>query len=282
MVRSLKNMSKSERYGWVIEGDRGVAEDVPIDLIKVDLSYQRNEVSKTNTLAIAKNFSWVAFNRIVLMRRANGDLYVADGYQRLCGARRKGDIHVVPCEIFKSNGPAHEAEAFYALNVRRHNVSVFAKFRARVAAGGQPEVDINNWLTSVGLHLTTNGKAENGLCFPDRVLRHWKLNPEITKAAILTERALVEPESLSGLLHSGVWWLIYKGVDVAAHVERLNQLGGKAFVKRYINERAVLTGKSPHSHKVSGEGLLMAINYRLRKKVYIPDNAPVSEDLDGT
>jgi hypothetical protein len=269
----MKQVDKVERYDWVKPGDNGRQCMVAVDELKIDHTYQRPEVSDNNTLALARGFNWVAFNSIVVMERTNGDKYVVDGQQRLLAARRRGDIREVPCILFKSDGREHEARAFISLNIRRTNVPAVAKFNASVRASLSPEKQIADWLGTMGLTVTENGKDMKGLDFPTCLIRSWKQNTDACKKAVVIQRNVNGTEPLHSTCHKGIWWLLHNGIDVDEHSDKLKRLGGRSAMLRSVKTLEIETGAKA-SERGCGIGVLRLINYKRRgSKIAVPDVA---------
>jgi hypothetical protein len=95
--------TKIERYDWALPGDDGQFRCVPVHELKVDHSYQREQVSDSTILKIARDFSWSMFGVLIVMERTNGNLYVVDGQQRLAACIRRGDIEKAPCSSLRSD-----------------------------------------------------------------------------------------------------------------------------------------------------------------------------------
>ena len=268
----MSKVDKVERYDWVKPGDNGRQCMVSVDELKVDHAYQRPEVSDQNTLALARGFSWEAFNSIVVMERANGDKYVVDGQQRLLAARRRGDIRKVPCVLFKSDGREHEARAFIALNIRRVKVPSVAKFNASVRAALNPEKQIAEWLGTLGLSVMDDGKSMNGVCFPAHLIRTWNMNAECCKRAVKIQRDVNGTEPLHSACHNGIFWLLTNGINVEEHTDKLRCLGGRSAMLRSIKTVEIETNTKANM-RICGIGVLRQINYkRSRNKIaLLPD-----------
>jgi hypothetical protein len=259
----MKQIDKVDRYDWVKPGDFGRQCKIAVNILKIDHSYQRAEVSKPNTLALARAFNWVAFNSLVVMERANGDKYVVDGQQRLLAARHRGDIKDVPCVLFKSDGRDHEAVAFISLNIRRSHVPAVAKFRASVSAGIEPEKEIHRFLEGIGLEVMEDGKSMKGLCFPNNLIQTWNINCECSKKAVIIQREINGIEPLVSSCHRGIFWLLCKGINVAEHVEKLKRLGGRTALMREIKAVEIESNMTT-TNRLSGIAILRLINYRRR------------------
>lgn len=265
-----KAMTKAEHYDWVKPGDVGKQVRLEINSLKIDHSYQRGEVSEVNTLALARGFDWVAFNSIVVMQRENGDMYVVDGQQRLLAARKRGDINDVPCLLFKSEGRDHEAMAFISLNIRRAKVRAADKFKAAVLAKLSPEKDIAEWLSNLGMYVTVDGTAKNGICFPAHLVKTWNLDIEATKRAIMFQRSVNEEQPLQSACHVGIYWLCHAGVDVEKYADKFRRLGGLSAMLRAIKTLEIETGQH-WNDRLAGLALLRLINHKVKNKVSVPD-----------
>lgn len=262
--------NKAERYDWIKPGDRGRQRMVLVDDLKIDHSYQRTEVGNRNTLAIAREFNWVAFGAIVVMERANGNKYVVDGQQRLLAVQKRGDIRMVPCVLFKSDGREHEARAFIALNVGRKPVTAVVKFIAGVRAGLNPETQIAEWLATQGLTVMADGKDVNGVDFPTCLMQTWKLDAKATQESLVIQRGINGPVPLHSTCHKGIWWLLHNGIKVAEYIDKLQKSGGRSAILRSVKTFEIETGKQA-SVRGCGIGVLRLINNGRRgNRIAIP------------
>lgn len=258
--------STSEQKEWAKTGDLGKSRIISTDKLKVDLSYQRGECSMRGTAEMAQNLNLPAFGSLVVMERANGDLYVADGHQRLCVARKCG-MSEVPCRVYSSEGRKHEALVFLLTNTHRIPVKAWQKFRAAIKAKNEPEVSIHKWLVTQNLEITPSGRVRNGIDFPGTVLRTWKWNEVACRNAIITQIALLGPqESLKSEIHKGLWWLFNYDVNVTPFVDKLLRLGGQSAMERSLKALAIEMNLHV-SEKVAGLGILHLINLKRQHKV---------------
>jgi hypothetical protein len=263
-------MNKIDQFKWTKPGDSGKQCTIRVDELLIDHSYQRREVGDGNTLSIARDLNWVAFNSLVVMQREDGKKYVVDGQQRLAAVKRRGDIKAVPCILFESDGPEHEAKAFLSLNVHRVKVSAVAKFDAAVMASEEPEKTISEWLASNGLRVNPDGKNKNGVCFPARLIRTWNINVKACKEAILLQREIDSDEPLHSDIHDGLFWLVNKGINVSEYVNKIKTMGGKIAMLQKIKKVQIETGC--RSNRTAGAGVLELINHKLKgRKIALPD-----------
>jgi hypothetical protein len=270
----MSNIDKVERYDWAKPGDRGRQCKLPIDDLLIDHSYQRQPLGERKILAIAKFFSWVAFGAVVVMERDNGQKFVVDGQQRLLAVRRRGDIREIPCVLFQSDGPAHEAIAFEILNCNRKYVSSVERFRAAAVGGKSPEKEIFEWLASIRMRVTSDGSDRDGISFPTQLLKTWRSDPELTKKSIMVQKSIVADEPLLSVIHKGIIWLSRRGIDVDKYSSKLMQMGGRTGVMAAIRAMEIQTGIRD-AYEVSGMALLKMINYKRKShKIRIqPDDS---------
>jgi len=257
---------KVERYKWTKPGDRGRQCWVPVDSIRVDKSYQRDEVSLSNTLNKARGFDWAAFGSLILAERPNGNLYVVDGLQRLLAARHRGDIARVPCIVFQSDGPEQEAKHFLQANDDRKYVSATDKFRAAVRAKRQPQTEIAEWLAVQKLMVKADSADRNVVSFAGNLVVLWKTDADASKKAIMVQRITNGPEPLIAMIHKGLWYLAHGGVDVMEHADKLHRMGGRANMEHTIRAFCAETGKVQNV-LACGQAILRIINHKRRIKV---------------
>ena len=267
-------MKKHERYGWEDPGDPGDFDWLPIKELKIhrhkDGGYQRDEVSKSNTLSISRGFKWEAVNSIVVFVRKNGDKFIVDGQQRFLAASNREDIQRVPCRIFKSKGLRHEAATFLLLNNNRKNVKAVSKFYAAVIEGDPVAVGVFDFLNSLGLIVGDDGKNNNHISFPTRLLSHWRADAEATKAAILAQKITFPDESLHNNIHIGFYYLIRAGVPVEQYSEKFVRGGGRPALLGSIKKTQIESGLKARSERICALGILEIINRGCKKRIYLP------------
>jgi hypothetical protein len=86
--------------------------------------YQRNEADGRISTEIAMHYDLVAFSCLLVIKRTNGDLMVADGGTRLSGALKRSDITTVPCLVFSGLTEKEEADVFLRINNNRRRLQV--------------------------------------------------------------------------------------------------------------------------------------------------------------
>jgi len=262
-------MKKNERYGWAVPGDDGIQQSVLLDALEFDLSYQRDQTSEVNVLAIARAFRWDAFGVIVVMRRSDGRLFVVDGQHRVMAARRHGGITRVPAIVFESQGRDHEAAAFVALNTARKSVPALVKFKARALAGLQPESDIVDWARDNGYKFARSSGTPKAIDFPSVLCKSWLTDREAAKRALTVQDDLVGTDGLCGAIHKGIAWLEHNGIQCADHVQRLRHKGiGRAVLMKEM--RKMFVESDTTSERTCGIAVLRVINHGLRNRIKTP------------
>lgn len=262
-------MDKVERYNWAKTGDNGKTAWVEVGDLYVDHSYQRPQVSLQNTRAIASEFSWLLFGSLVVMQRSypDGKMYIVDGQQRWLAAKLRNEKKV-PCRIFASDGPSHEAQAFLDLQLRRVRVSAVAQFHAATKAKIEPQATIQKWLDEVSIQVQSHG-SPSAIDFPFLLIESWKRDEKATKQAIQLQRLIDPVANLNGEIHKGLWWLLIQGVDVAKESQRIERMGGQQAMLREIKRFRTEMDFKRGGYSVSGRGILQLINRHRRNKIRI-------------
>jgi hypothetical protein len=259
--------TKIERYDWALPGDDGQFRCVPVHELKVDHSYQREQVSDSTILKIARDFSWSMFGVLIVMERTNGNLYVVDGQQRLAACIRRGDIEKAPCYVFKSDGKDHEARAFLGLNTARTKVSAVDKFNAAARANLQPMREISSWLGVRNLRVTKNGNISDGIAFPAKLVETWDKNADDAKEAILIQREISPGQPLVSPIHLGIAYLLNAGIPVRDEIHKIISEGGKERLLGAIRNEMHLNNAND-STLVCARGVLAVINFRRKTRKY--------------
>lgn len=131
---------------------------IHIEDLQIDPTYQRSDfINKSVVNKIANGFSWVLFGSLTVAERMDGSFWVVDGHHRCFGAKRLG-IAKLPCKVFRSNGPAQEAEVFYDLNKIRTSINSISIYRALLRQGEEVSVNIQKLLENHGFCIAKNGK----------------------------------------------------------------------------------------------------------------------------
>ena len=261
-------LSKVERYGWATPDQPGTFEWVPKHLLLGAPEYQRTSF-ETKVINIAKNWSWVACGVLLVAMRQNGDMHLMDGKHRKAGADKRSDIEALPCMIFEMDDIQMEALGFLAANTLRKPVSSEGKFRALKVAGDSLAIEAAALIEQAG---RTVGAGSG---------------PNTFRCLTSLQRCLKE----DGAALRRIWPLLIRVCDQRPFHK--NIIEGLFYIERRIGEDslssrnwssrvievgfdALLEGSmkaaayyAKGGAKVYAEGILNAINHRLRNRLEI-------------
>jgi hypothetical protein len=132
---------------------------ISVDKLNICDAYQRTiVVSQVNS--IAKDLDQDAFGSLTVGERRDGSLWIVDGQQRWEAAKKLG-IQSVPCDVFDSEGPRHEARVFRIKNKHRRNVSPVVVFKAQLSEGDEQTVAIAQAVADAGLKLALRNEGSH-------------------------------------------------------------------------------------------------------------------------
>lgn len=132
------------------------SEAVPLQLLKVDTSYQRIPgVAKVRE--IVSNFMENALGAIHVSKRQDGNYYVIDGWHRVNACRQYGHDKPLNAIVYHDLTVEDEARLFNSLNNSR-KVAAVDKFRARIRQGDDiAATTINAIVEDAGLKIGSGG-----------------------------------------------------------------------------------------------------------------------------
>lgn len=132
-TRTLKD--KVTQYGWELKDKPGELAWLAKTDLSVDQSYQR-QASHDRVLRIATKWSWLACGVVVVAKRRDDPrFYVVDGQHRVMAALKRGDIKIIPCLVFETEGAKEEAAGFYEANTGRRLPTTIEKWKAQLMRG---------------------------------------------------------------------------------------------------------------------------------------------------
>lgn len=102
-----------------------------IEGVQADPAYQRG-VTEGHKRIVAE-FDETALGVPLVAEREDGSLWVVDGLQRLTALKKLGRKKV-RAEVFRSQGPEHEARVFRLVNQNRVRLSAYQVFKAMLTA----------------------------------------------------------------------------------------------------------------------------------------------------
>ena len=184
---------------------------INVEKLRISDAYQRTIVP-ARVGRIEKSFDADAFGSLTVGERRDASLWVVDGMQRLTAAIRLG-IESVPCDVFQSEGPEHEAKVFRLKNKERTSVSACSLFRAQLVEGDPQTVDIARVVQEAGLKLKLD-EGSSGWPYVKAVVALEGAYRRIGRGGLLEALALIikawpgDPDCLRGDVIGGMSWFI--------------------------------------------------------------------------
>lgn len=128
-------------------------QDVPVDELKVDTSYQRF-LSESHIKKLVNEFDPGLIGCLIVSKRKDG-YYVIDGQHRLF-AIRKHNIKQVTCNVYHDLTPMQEARLFVSFNNNRKRLTPSEIFKSRLEAGDPDALEVKSIVEGCGLILGIN------------------------------------------------------------------------------------------------------------------------------
>jgi hypothetical protein len=138
---------------------------LPLEGLKIDQKYQREEVTSTVKKFIGENYDPTAIGTLQVGERSPGNYYVTDGQCRRAGLLKRKSENLpntpdeVLCLISENSNRRKEAKQFVLHNGAKP-VSGVSQFKAKVCCKEEPEWTIYNWVKDAGFDpdFTTKGR----------------------------------------------------------------------------------------------------------------------------
>lgn len=262
----IKGVSKVDLYGWGIADQPGELLWIDKNLLQVDLAYQREaQDGAAKVKSIASEWSWIACGALTVAKREE-NLFVIDGHHRARAAMKRSDIKNLPCVVFESAGAKDEAEGFLRANRNRRAMSAIDAFKAQIASGNGDAIFLNDLVKTHGLKVGPH--SSNTFSAPGVMMR---LISEDRARAEMVFRLTYEI-CAGAYLHSdilqGLFLLEARLENASLRDARLRVKlieEGRDTILKKIAEAKVFRGAS--GDKVRAEGILNALNLRLRNKI---------------
>lgn len=121
-----------------------------LDGIQTDPSYQRDVVAGHKK--IIADFDPVAFGVPLVGEREDGTLWIVDGLQRITALRKMGK-KTMRAEVFRSQGPEHEASVFRKVNKNRTGLKPLQLFQAALTEGNEEAWAVKNVAEEYGFKI---------------------------------------------------------------------------------------------------------------------------------
>ena len=128
-----------------------------VDPTKVLIDHRYQRAQKNSLVSqIAQNPRWDAFGVPTVFKRANGQMYAADGQQRIAGVLASAKPpKEIPVVIFEINDLPEEAEAFVLINEWRKALQPIEKHKAKIQANEPAALAVEKAVTSAGYTIDT-------------------------------------------------------------------------------------------------------------------------------
>lgn len=154
-VASILNYGRKE---MLKTGKNWFVFDLPVDLIKIDDSYQR-VINDKIIRAIMRNYDSNRVDvKLVNYRRSSkegGEFYILDGQHTLTVEKELGH-KTLTCKVFIGLSKKEEAMLFSKQNEFRRSITAFAQYKAEVVAGMEPAISIKSLCDSYNIEVTQN------------------------------------------------------------------------------------------------------------------------------
>lgn len=138
---------------------------VTLSTLHTDPTYQR-EVKPKHRKIIAE-FDEDSLGLPLIGERSDGSLWIVDGQQRITALRKMGWVEV-RADVFRSDGPVHEAQVFKRVNLDRTSLKPIEQFKSRLAAQDEVALNITAAVEAEGFKIgVPSGRASeeyNGSC----------------------------------------------------------------------------------------------------------------------
>jgi hypothetical protein len=260
---------KREKFNWAKSCGEGTFMMVPKEQLNIDEeSYQREQVSKSKVLAIARDWDWKLFGAISVVMRSDDSFWVYDGGHRTRAAFFRDDIKSLPCMVFAVSDISEEAKAFVGANTMKSNVSSYHVFKAALAAGEPTAAAVDALMSKYGYRVSQNGTKPTDFRCVHTITKYIKRNAELTeKVFCLLADVSGGDEQISGTAFSAMYFLASQvDEDVFSAAWRKRMMAQSiAGIDHAIRRESHIVGKG--GERVAGKALLDLVNKGLRRRL---------------
>lgn len=261
----LKNgIDKVTRYNWKIRDEPGTLLNIDKNLLIINPEYQR-EANLTKVLEFASNWSWISAGVIIVANRDNV-LWVIDGQHRVLAARKRVDIHKMPCVVFNTSSLKDEAMAFKDVNCNRKPVSSLAKYHALIAAEDESALKVKSVLD--GLGITPKSTATKAKEIKSVALLMTRCSDNFNRFCVVMSLCseMCDDMPIQEKLIDGLWYIdsyVENGLLDARLVKRIKSIGARRLVDSATKASAFF---AKGGAKVWAAGMIEEINKGLQNK----------------
>ena len=254
-------VSKIARYDWMTDSKPGTFRLVSKHDLNIDDEYQRNSVSSTKVLAIAKSWDWTLLGVLLVVEREDGSLWVFDGGHRARAAFLRDDIFTLPCMVYQVSGIAEEAKAFLGHALMVSTIGAIDKFKAALCARDQLTARVAALLSELGLRVTKCAKHKTDVKCINTIMSMVKTDEALAKRVIEFVLAATDDSPIDSDVLSGIMFCCE---NFKPTCDFLLEYGPKlatftmAEMKRAINQQKAEIGKG--GERVMAIGILSLVN----------------------
>jgi hypothetical protein len=170
-----KKDDKIKRYRWLNADEPGRFQWINKNDISVDLGYQRDaSLSLDKIRAIARNWSWPAFNTVSVAQRDGGKYFAFDGGHRVQAAWLRPDVINLPCMVFQSTSAEAEAKWFLESNIGNKPMAMVDRFKAQVMTADEQALKAKALIAQSGREISRASHPKTFSCLSSlmRCLKH--------------------------------------------------------------------------------------------------------------
>jgi len=268
-IGKIQKMPKREVYKWTSTSKPGVFMMIPKKQLNIDGRYQREEVSREKVMSIARDWDWLIFGTVCVIRRDDGSLWVFDGGHRTRASFYRDDITELPCMVHEISSLTDEAKAFVARNTMVSNVSALARFRASACAEEPVAVQAKEMLERHGLSVVKNSTQPETFSAIGSLVDCIKQNATIAEQALQFACRVNRDAGPSAMVLIGLFTLqshfLQQGIDMMAeHGDKILTHSQKEIEIRIRQMRAE-TGKGGSA--VYAKAILDLVNKGKRNRI---------------
>jgi hypothetical protein len=241
------------------------------NVLKVD-KYQRGLVGEPKLRKMIRNWSWERFGAIIIAERRDGHLYIVDGQQRWTAACRIPEVSLLPCMVFRSEGPEHEALIFMECGTQKTRIDSHSLHKAAVIAGDPYAVELESFVRARGYEFSKNATPKAIDCI--RTIegmygRDDRKHPEILEALQLCMTVSEGKYPIRNDLFRGMACICGYGIVLdSLAIEKLQRAGKAAIDREIANQKAANGTDGGRSQAL---GILKIANYqRTKHRISLP------------
>lgn len=258
-------ISKAERYGWSFKDEPGEFMLLPKNELNVDHAYQRDNVYVKKVNKIASEWSWAGCGCLSVAMRRDNSFWVFDGQHRVLAAKKRSDIHELPCMVFLSEDVEKEAKGFLNANAERRPVNALDKFKALVMTGDKTAITVFDIMKRLDIDVNSHAISARQLKCVSKCQVLARKDPKVFEWALEATLQICGDSPVHRDILDGLFWIENKYqlrrnkqfAEAVANASRSDILDS-------IAKYAAAEGK--RGDKVCGIGTLKVLNRKRRNR----------------